>query len=220
MRKLFFPGLGADRRLFQGLELAKDATFPEWISPNAGEPLPEFAKRFAKQLDPGNEDIFIGFSFGGMVALEMARLSPPKAIILISGLRSHRGNSRKFLLQARLLRWIPDVLLTTLVQNQLAAAFKKDPDLNSEHHRLLDLMAKKLDIRFFRWACTAAAQWKSDFVNNPLPVPVLHLHGEKDKIIPLEKNLDTTIIPGAGHLIQYSHAQQVDKLMADFLNKL
>lgn len=91
MRLLLLPGLGADRRLF---DAQRACTAPieviEWIEPHREESLADYAKRLAATIDTSSPFLLGGASFGGMVALEMARHVRPRAVVLIGSCRSPR----------------------------------------------------------------------------------------------------------------------------------
>ncbi|HEY9696697.1 MAG TPA: alpha/beta hydrolase [Trichocoleus sp.] len=71
--------------------------------------------------------------------------------------------------------------------------------------------------------------WLTDF-RNDLPridVPTLIIHGDVDRILPLEstaarlpkliKTSQLVIIPGGPHAINWTHADQVNPVLLDFL---
>jgi predicted esterase len=71
---ILFAGMGADERLFAPQrEAFPQLVVPKWIEPVPGESLAEYARRFAEYVDPGVECYVGGASFGGFVALEVAR---------------------------------------------------------------------------------------------------------------------------------------------------
>ena len=214
MTKYFFlPGLGADKRLFTGLEALSPAVYPDYIKPKDQETLEDYSQRLVETIDYTSDDVLIGFSFGGICALEMAKKKKPKAIVLIASLRSYRGNTLKFKLQTYAMKVLPDSLLKTIIQSLLSKTFKRDPLLNSSQHQMLDSMAAEIDIAFFRWASTSCANWRGDFLARPLDVPVHSIHGENDQIIPKENLPDVHVIQGANHLIQYTHAEEVQAIV-------
>src|SRR5260221_587394 len=90
MRLLLLPGVGADRRLFDAQRsCAANLRVIEWIDPVApDEPLTNYARRLASTIEPSLPFVLGGASFGGMVALEVARHIQPDAVILIGSCRS------------------------------------------------------------------------------------------------------------------------------------
>src|SRR5688572_20303436 len=89
---VFLSGMAADERLFE----PQRAAFPNlrvqpWIDPLPGESLSVYAARLAPLAEPGRPCIVGGASFGGVVALELARRLPALACVLIGSIRSPTG---------------------------------------------------------------------------------------------------------------------------------
>ncbi|HEY0140718.1 MAG TPA: hypothetical protein VGF48_07470 [Thermoanaerobaculia bacterium] len=74
-RLLLLPAVGADRRLFDSQRsCAAELHVIEWIDPAApDEPLAHYAQRLASSVDTSRPFVLGGASFGGMVALQLAR---------------------------------------------------------------------------------------------------------------------------------------------------
>ena len=85
-RLVLLPGLGTTGELFRPQRRAfPDLEVPPWLDPHRGESLPGYGRRMAAALAPGPSDLVLGgVSFGGMVALEMARHLPTRAVGLIA----------------------------------------------------------------------------------------------------------------------------------------
>jgi pimeloyl-ACP methyl ester carboxylesterase len=52
------------------------------------------------------------------------------------------------------------------------------------------------------------AFWSDDWMN-PRYVPVFHLHGDRDRLIPIEGVRPTEVLRGAGHLFPITHPAEV-----------
>ena len=74
MKKIYLiSGLGADERAFQHLDLrAYDVIYIAWIEALKKETLAHYAGRLLAQVST-KKPILIGLSFGGMIAIEMAK---------------------------------------------------------------------------------------------------------------------------------------------------
>ncbi len=78
-----FSGLGADERVFQKLIFSDhNTTYVKWILPEPNEPIEKYASRLVVQIK-ANNPIFIGLSFGGIMAVEVAKLIHTEKIIAI-----------------------------------------------------------------------------------------------------------------------------------------
>jgi pimeloyl-ACP methyl ester carboxylesterase len=97
-----FSGLGADESVFQKLDFSNyEVTFVKWIEPIQNEPIEAYTKRISLQLKHPNP-ILIGLSFGGMMAIEVAKQIPTKKVILIASAK----NRKEIPIYFRLLGWI------------------------------------------------------------------------------------------------------------------
>src|SRR5687767_7745630 len=86
---ILLSGMGADERVFAPqLQAFPQLVVPKWIEPKADESLASYAARFAAGVDPKQPCFIGGASFGGFVAMEMARHLDAIAVFLIGSVRS------------------------------------------------------------------------------------------------------------------------------------
>jgi pimeloyl-ACP methyl ester carboxylesterase len=210
-RLLFLPGLGADPRLLEPQRRAfPSMVVPEWVPPDPGDTLPQYAARLARTLDLQDGLYLGGVSLGGMLALELARLVKPRAVFLVascstglavaSGLRL-LGRTAPFF-PSRLLR--PRRELAPLVRHMLGC---RAP----EHVELVFAMRAAIPISFIRWGVTAILRWRGE---RPPGVPVHHIHGTLDRLIPARRVRPDVLVEGAGHLLNLTHADAVNAFLA------
>lgn len=85
MSKVYvFSGLGVDRRVFDEVDFGDlQVEFVDWILPEKDEPLQKYALRISGVITT-ESPIFIGLSFGGMVAVEISKIISIRKIILIA----------------------------------------------------------------------------------------------------------------------------------------
>ena len=215
-----YPGLAADARLFlpQQAKLPALVT-PAWLAPEKRETLEADARRMAEALmqqraREGATGAYCigGFSFGGQVALEMVQhlMPKPDAVVLVCGVRSRAQ------------------ILPAFVQRAMfgpyASWFAQREGLSAEHASLLIAMAKGNDPSFLQWSSWACANWRGEpkgVANAPgeTGVKVLHLHGERDRVIPDVRKQAMTTLAGAGHLITFTHAEAVTAWLREVLER-
>ena len=79
-----FTGLGADGRVFEKIDLAGfQKVFIQWIPPIPNEGIESYSQRLSKQIQ-SCKLILIGLSFGGIIAVEVAKFIETERIILIA----------------------------------------------------------------------------------------------------------------------------------------
>lgn len=219
---ILFPGLAADDRLFGPQRLAFPRLIvPEWIRPASGgaEPLEQYARRLARELAPRvpavGPYLLGGFSFGSMVAQELIGHLPrrPAALVLICGIRGRHQILPGFVAQQTLGALIPPGLARRLY-GPFARRFAARERLNPTQTELLVDMATRNDPAFLNWSARACTRWLGR-PPRPPGLPVIHIHGERDRVIPDVRREATHTISGAGHLVTLTHAERVNEVIAE-----
>jgi pimeloyl-ACP methyl ester carboxylesterase len=213
---ILLPGLGADHRLLEPQRAAfPQLIVPPWIPPRKNESLPQYAQRMAEMVEPAHDAPLVlgGVSFGGMLAYEMARYLKPKAVVLIASCRTRESLRPIYSRPRWLLPAIP-------VQAWSVAQLLSGPVLRMTHRRsvakreLLIAMFKDSDARFMHWVLQAILRWQATPLDG---IPVLQIHGGRDPLIPANRVHADVIIPNGGHLINLTHAEDVNAFLACLL---
>ena len=195
-------GLAADERLFA----PQLAAFPNlevvpWVAPQPGESLRAYAKRIAPSVDPGRPCVVGGASFGGMVALELARLVPAVAVVLIGSVRSPRGFPVRWRLLEPLAHLGPDAL-------RVLAGWGAKLPLSAVSARRVRRLARP-ESAFERWGLCAAARWRP----RELTIPVFHIHGSADGVLPASRARPDVLVPDGRHALTLSHPRAVNEFL-------
>jgi pimeloyl-ACP methyl ester carboxylesterase len=206
-----FSGLGADYRAFNKLELpGYRKVFIEWITPEKKESMAHYASRLSSQITEP-DPVLIGLSFGGMMAVEVAKQMPASKIVLISSAKTQSdlaaGNS--FFFKWKLYKVIPGSMLRKpnfLVNNLFGAESPADKEL-------LGAILEDTDVSFFRWAMDNIVHWD----NETIPPHLIHIHGTADKIIPYAAVKADYSIEGGGHLMILNRADTISKIIVNYL---
>ena len=212
-RLFLLPGLAADARLFEPqLEALPQASVPPWLAPEAREPLERYAERLARTIPVERPYAIGGFSFGGQVALEMVQhLHPrPACVVLVCGVRGRHQLLPAFHRQQKLGAIVPSAVQRPLL-GPYARRFARQNGLDARWTRTLVAMAQANDLDFLKWSAWACARWRGE---PAVDVPVLHIHGERDRVIPDVRNEANETIAEAGHLITWTHADRVAAFIA------
>ena len=176
MKLYLIGGLGADERVFEVLNLNCETKVISWIEPSKDEPIDVYVKRLLAQINTTKPFGIMGVSFGGLIAIELSKISNPEILILISSVESSDQLKTKFLTLGKL-----------GLLNLVPTAFIKPPKFlqsylfGAKNSKLLNEIIKDTDPRFIRWALKKMIAWKSAKID----VKTLRIHGTKDKLIPL-----------------------------------
>lgn len=208
-----FSGLGADKRAFEKLDLTGlNIIHLEWITPDRNESLESYSARLADYYTiPKRGAKVIGLSFGGMCVSELAKAYDFEKVILISTAKTKYELPRSYRLSKflPLYKLIPEKQLTkpNAFLNWLFMAQSK-----AEKQILCEII-KDTNPLFLKWALHSIIHWQ----NTIIPKNYLHIHGDKDRIIPIA-NVDYTIaVKNGGHLMVLNHADELSAYIRRFL---
>ena len=196
-------GLGADARLFDAQRAVREIRPIPWIAPVPSESLAAYAARLAREVAPAVPFDLGGASFGGMVALELARHLAPERVFLFGSCRSPRAIAWPLRILHPLLPWLPIPPPTPLLPLIARWFGAKTP----AHTRLFADMLAATPPSFVRWAADAVFSWEGV---DDLPMRVHHIHGDRDRVIPVSLVRADHVISGAGHLLNVTHGAEVN----------
>ncbi|MFD3000740.1 alpha/beta hydrolase [Pontibacter toksunensis] len=206
-------GLGADWRMFRLLKLPEQfgKQYVEWIPPKSiDEPLPDYANRL-KQLLPEPDPILIGLSYGGVVAIELAKILKPRKTIIISSLATRHALPWYYraLGSMKLQRWVP----LKVLQSGMPLA----PWFFGAHTRpnkkLLKEVILDIDELFLRWSLGQLLDWQQEEV---LP-GLVHIHGTADRVLPLYDRPGLIKVPGGEHLMVLHQPGEISAILKKIL---
>jgi pimeloyl-ACP methyl ester carboxylesterase len=216
-RMVLLPGIGSDERLFESQHrVFPNLTVPKWIDPLAGEPLSSYAEHFARRLNIRRPFIIGGVSFGGMVALEMARHLKPQAVLLIASSQNSDflPPPAKFLISKFPLLLKAMLSLARRFPSILLSPFRVK---NNEHRGIFVEMYRAASRDFIFWAINAMNGWEGV---ERKKTKIFHVHGARDFLIPLKKVKPDKVVLDGGHLINLTHSREVNLLIKGYLRKL
>lgn len=208
-----FSGLGADYRVFQNIELNDfNLNHILWIPPLNNESIAAYAKRLLSQIKTPNP-VLIGLSFGGIIAVEVAKLIETNKVILISSIKSKYEIPPYFRLAGKfkLHRLLPAKFLKTV--NFLSYWFfgietKMDK-------QLLKQILFDTNPQFLKWAINEIVMWKNEIILNN----IYHIHGDDDHILPSFYIKPDVLIPKGGHFMILNKAEQIEAILNTHLKQ-
>ena len=204
-------GLGADERAFSRLEMeGYQFIFLPWLSPLPKESIKEYAIRMSKGITTDNP-ILMGLSFGGMMCIEIAKLVPVEKVILISSIKSQKELPRWLRMVAvlRLNKIFPlkSYKITEPIQNRFIGISEPDEIALVRSYR------KNAPQVYMDWAVNEAIKWR----NTWLPPTIYHVHGDADRIFPINYLVPTHVIRGGGHFMIMNKSIEVNEALKEIL---
>jgi pimeloyl-ACP methyl ester carboxylesterase len=202
-----FSGLGVDERVFKHINFSSfQAIFIKWIPPLNKESIESYAKRLLLQIKT-NKPVLIGLSFGGIIAIEVAKQLEIEKIILIASAKNRKEIPFYFRLAGRinLQKFIPVSILkkANFITNWFFGV--ENPTDNA----LLAEILQDTDPVFLNWAIDKIVNWQNTFH----PENSIHIHGKADRILPVSFVKADYLIEGGGHFMTINKSEEINLLM-------
>jgi pimeloyl-ACP methyl ester carboxylesterase len=202
-------GLGADESVFQRLDFTGFAvTYIQWIPPKGHESMERYAYRLLGQIK-SPRPVLVGLSFGGIMAVEIAKQIEVEKVILIASAKTKYEIPfyYRFAGMLRLHRILPASSLKST--NPLTYWFFGAS--TASDRQILRQILLNTDPVFLKWALDKIVRWQ----NQTLPSNLFHIHGTSDRILPAcFAKCDATVKNG-GHLMTLTHAEVLSNMIRE-----
>jgi pimeloyl-ACP methyl ester carboxylesterase len=193
----FMPGMAASSKIFERIHLPEqlfEMHFLEWQLPDLNETLVQYAQRMATFITH-RDCILIGVSFGGILLQEMKPFVNAKKIIIISSVKSNLEFPKKmrWARSTRFYKLIPTVLFGNL-------DFLAKLTFNSytkQRVALYKIFFSRREKAYLDWAIEKILFWDRIEVDND----VIHIHGDKDEVFPIEYIVNPIVVKGGTHIM-------------------
>ncbi len=208
-----FSGLGADERIFKNLDFSNfNPIHIKWERVTKDESIEEYAKKTIQNQIHEPNPILLGVSFGGMLAIEVAKQISFDKIVIISSIKT--ANELPFYLKGigrtSLNKTIPDFFL----RHTNAFVYHLFGTKTKEEKLLLKNIMHETDEKFLRWAIGKVLNWK----NKVIPKGLIHIHGDKDKLFPINYIQEKITVKGGGHFMVFTKAKEISALLNQHLS--
>jgi pimeloyl-ACP methyl ester carboxylesterase len=212
MKVYLLPGVACDRRLFTEFHLhGHDVEYLEWPLIGNKDSLADIAHRLKDHIDPQVDHALVGVSMGGMVAQELATLTKPKKVVLISSITGPR-------------EWPPFIKYSSILRlHNLITDFtmrstwpirrwwnKSDPKMAG----VLFDMAVKQTAPQIRRSVGAILRWRG----SPWKGPLIRIHGDSDPLLPLRFPVDH-VVKGGSHVMVFTRPKEIAALVQRSLDR-
>lgn len=216
MKLYCIPGFGVDDKIFGNLTLNAHLHFINWIDPFPKETLQAYAQRMAASIDE-ELPVILGISFGGMIALEIAKLRPVKQIILISSIKTAK-ELPVHLRTIGILR-LDKVFPVKKIQQSdrfYEVANRRLGAITQEEKDFANAYRRNANLHYVNWSFDKILNWK----NTQCPDGTIHIHGDKDQIFPIKYIRPTHTIKNGTHMMVWNRAGEISKIINEVLKKL
>jgi len=208
MTVYLLPGVGCDHRLFGRLHLDGHRVVPlEWPAFTRGDTLQRIASELSARVDVREPHVLVGVSMGGMVAQELALLTRPEKVVLISSWTGpHEWPFH--------VRMGAAIGLPSLIRDwSMRAVWPVKRMIDRRESAVDDLlwdMARKQKARQLRHGTAAIMRWPGSRWQGPL----VRIHGDKDIVTPLRFPVDHRV-RGGQHVMVLTRAEEVSRLLRE-----
>ncbi|PHS04086.1 MAG: alpha/beta hydrolase [Kordia sp.] len=178
----FVPGMAANAKIFENIKLPEsdfEVHYLEWVIPLEKETLEAYALRMTKYVVHENA-ILLGVSFGGILVQEMSRFIATKKVVVISSVLHEKEfpYRMRFAKRTKVYKLLPTSLFSDvdkLVKYAFGETIKGRAELYKKYLSVSDE-------KYLTWAIEQIVNWKQ----TQKLANVVHIHGNRDKVFPVE----------------------------------
>jgi pimeloyl-ACP methyl ester carboxylesterase len=205
-------GQDSDHRLFHKYNFDQfDTAAIHYIKPERHENLHNYSRRLLAQIDTLQPFYLMGSSIGGMIACEMAKMTSPKKILILASPKCRKELPWRIRVQKHL-PFYKIFSGKALKKIALWVQYALEPEGRSETPIFKTMMQYK-DPDFMKRGVDMIIRWD----NTMIPPNLLHIHGEKDHVIPSKNIKNAVILPKGSHLITITRNAEVQPFLDSLL---
>lgn len=209
----FISGLGADERAFQNLDVSGwNPNFVHWSPPETKDTIADYAQRLLPQITNA-KPILIGYSFGGMVAVELAKMMEIEKIIIVSSAKNRKELPPWYRTAADIP--VYRLLPPDWIKRPMALYYYLFGVSKPKEKMLLAAIIRDTDPDFLSWAMRAITNWQ----NEKSPSNLLHIHGTSDRVLPYRYVQADFSIADGGHFMLVNRAAEISKLLHQLIDE-
>lgn len=188
------PGLGASISIFEFIQLPQpfEIHFIPWSIPNPKDSIADYAKRMCNNITHNNI-VLLGVSFGGIMVQEMSKHLNAKKIIVISSVKTKNELPRRLHIvrETKLYKLLPTALFERVNGWEKLFFGETNKKIAKAYEKYMTVLNKQ----YLDWAIENILCWKQESeVEN-----IIHIHGSKDHVFPIENIKNCITIPNATH---------------------
>ncbi len=187
------------------------------LTESAEETIENYAGRLAKKINTDQSFSILGTSFGGILAVEIAKQIEPNSIVFISSVKNRKEMNplMKWEKSSSLLDFIPSKIVKRTIEAGYTIGSKIVPDLREIDSEEINEMVHSIDGRLEKWIIKKINTWHGE---NPSR-NFLHLHGDKDHIFPIRNIDQCEVIQGGNHNMILTKSGEIRNRVHEFLTQ-
>lgn len=213
----FIPGLATDKTIYKGVinELNAPCEVIEFKPLEVDESLNDYAKKMAQEIDESKPFAIVGTSFGGILAMEIAKIKHPEKLILISSAKNREELNPIMRIKGGsfFVSLIPDKIMKQIFNKGFHISSFVRKSYKSIYNEETKAMIAKSTGGFDKWVMLQIASWKSDYLHQD----ILHIHGDKDVVFPIKHIRKCHVISGGSHAMIINKYEEIGNVITDFL---
>ena len=207
------PGQGSDERLFKNISINNYETRTiKFDIPEKRATMNSYAEQLSSQIDTTKRYSIVGVSLGGMLAIEMAKQMQPEEVILIASAKTKNEIPGLY----KFFRKFPIHLLFggrfykfwTIALQPLYEPMPK------EDQRMWRDMMRQKHPKFMKRAVRCIIEWNNEEVGD---INVLHIHGTKDKTLPIKNIVKPVVIEEGTHVMTLTKGDEISAVINRWL---
>lgn len=201
-RIIFIPAYATDKSIYDNLRLEQNilnrSIFTNWLPVNKRYTLSDYAQKYIDTFNITENDIIVGTSLGGMLAIEIQKLISLKAIITLSNIK-HKDEQPIlfiFLRKTRLYKLLKGGFLKSTL-NIIAPFYGS----RISAFRWFEQVFKATPNEFLEWGLEKSIFWENEMI----PENLVHIHGTRDPLFPFYKlkSCDHKIKKGSHAMVRF-----------------
>ena len=199
--------MGSDKKAFDRIRVeGYKLVFLPWLTPQADETIQAYAARMCLPIKE-DKPVLIGLSFGGMISIEIAKLIDTHKVILLSSIHSKWQMPRWMRVAGklklnRLIPMRPYKILESIQNKRMGVTTIAEKELVNNYR-------KNTSQVYIDWAINQILNWNNEWQ----PAQLYHIHGDDDKIFPIQKLSPTHTVKAAGHMMIFNRAAAVNECL-------
>ena len=169
-----------------------------------GSTLKDYAQELSEKTNASVPHAIIGVSMGGMVAQELAAITKPERVIIVS---SWKG-PHEMPMHLRMMRGThPERMLAPAFMKHALSIVRWQMGVEQpDEIALFDELIKAHPIDQLKVQMNACLNWPGP----EAPVhDLVHIHGDRDRLMPIGSITGAEVITGGAHFMIYSKAAEV-----------